>query len=140
MMKQLLFVIATLVCCNAVFSQSDEKANILAVERNTANAFTKHDIVFLNSVFSDNVSLITPKGEFITKQQLLQYVQNINSCTVSEMQVNIIGAIAVVTGVETETGKDNTGVYSNKTRFTDVLQKNKGQWQIIASQGTAIGQ
>lgn len=138
MIKQVLFTILTVVCCNNVFSQSDEKANILAVERSTADAFTKHNLVFLNSIFSDDINVITATGEIVNKQQLLQSVQNVNSATVSGMLVKIEGNIAIVTGTETETGKDNVGTYSITMRFTDILQKTKGQWQIIASQATVI--
>jgi len=54
------------------------------------------------------------------------------------MQVNIKGTIAIVTGMQTETGKNEAGAYTNKCRYTDVLEKIKGQWYIIASQATAI--
>jgi ketosteroid isomerase-like protein len=138
MMKQAIFFIATLFICNVVFSQSDEKANILAVEKNTADAFTKHNVVALNQIFTDNASIISPKGQIITKQQMIQYVQNINSVVVSDMQVNIKGTIAIVTGMQTETGKNEAGAYTNKCRYTDVLEKIKGQWYIIASQATTI--
>ena len=138
MIKRLLFTISTLIICTAIFSQNDEKANVLAVERNAANAFTKHDVVALNSIFADDVSIISATGAILTKQQLLQAVQNVNSATVSDMQVRIEGYIAIVTGTETETGSDNNGAYSNKLRFTDVLEKTKGVWKIIASQATAV--
>jgi ketosteroid isomerase-like protein len=139
-MKQVIFIILTIACCSAAFSQNDEKANILAVEKSTADAFTKHNVVYLNSVFSDDATIITAKGEAINKQQLLQYVPGVNSVVVSDMQVKIKNNIAIVTGIELETGKDNSGVYSNKLRFTDVLEKTKGQWQIISTQATSIDQ
>ena len=140
MIKKLLITFLTFVFFTTVFCQNDDKANVLAVERNAANAFTKHDVVVLNSVFADDVNIISATGAVETKQQLLQAVQNINSVTVSDMQVRIEGYIAIVTGVALETGKDNNGVYSNKTRFTDVLEKTKGVWKIIASQATAVQQ
>jgi ketosteroid isomerase-like protein len=139
-MKHLLFTISTIVLATAVFSQSDDKANVLAVEKNAANAFTKHDVVALNAAFADDASIISATGALINKQQLLQAVQNVNSVTVSDMQVRIEGYIAIVTGITLETGKDNNGVYSNKLRFTDVLEKTKGVWKIIASQATAVQQ
>lgn len=139
-MKQVMFIILAIVLGNAAFCQNDEKANILAVEKSTADAFTKHNVVYLNSVFSDDATIITAKGEAINKQQLLQYVPGVNSVVVSDMQVKIKNNIAIVTGIELETGKDNSGVYSNKLRFTDVLEKTKGQWQIISTQATSMDQ
>lgn len=124
----------------AAFSQNDEKANVLATEKSTADAFTKHNVVFLNAVFADDVSIISAKGELLSKQQLMQFVSNINSVVVTDMQVKIKGTIAIVTGVEIETGKTDAGAYSNKSRFTDVLEKVKGQWQITATQATSMDQ
>jgi ketosteroid isomerase-like protein len=138
MIKHIAFFILAVATTSMVFSQSDEKANILAVEKSTADAFTKHNVVYINSVFADDASIINAKGESINKQQLMQYVANINSVVVTDMQVKIKGTIAIVTGVELETGKNDAGAYSNKYRFTDVLEKVKGQWQITASQATSM--
>jgi len=140
MKKHVLLFALTLIISTAIFSQNDEKANVLATERSTADAFTKHNVVFLNTVFADDAVVITAKGELVNKQQLMQFVSNINSVVVSDMQVKIKGTTAIVTGVETETGKNDAGVYSNKSRFTDVLEKVKGQWLITSSQATSMDQ
>jgi ketosteroid isomerase-like protein len=140
MRKHVLLFVLTVVLSTAVFSQSDEKANILAAEKSTADAFTKHNVVFLNAVFADDATVVTAKGEIVNKQQLMQAVPSINSVVVSDMQVKIKGTIAIVTGIELETGKNDAGAYSNKYRFTDVLEKVKGQWQITASQATSMDQ
>ena len=139
MIKQNFLLLIIIFCCNVAFSQSDEKANILAVEKSTADAFTKHNLPFLTSIFADDANVTTAMGKIVTKQQLLQSVQNVNSVTVSDMQVKIINNISLVTGTGLETGKDDNGdAYSTKFRFTDVLQKTKGQWQIIATQATVV--
>jgi ketosteroid isomerase-like protein len=140
MRKHVLFFILTAIISSAAYSQNDEKANVLATEKSTADAFTKHNVVFLNAVFADDVSIITAKGETVNKQQLMQAVNSINSVVVSDMQVKIKGTTAIVTGIELETGKSDAGAYSNKYRFTDVLEKVKGQWQITATQATSIDQ
>jgi len=140
MMKQALLIIAIACTSHAAFSQNDEKANILAVERSTADAFTKHNAVYINSIFTDDATIITPKGDLVNKQQLIQYLPNINSVVVSDMQVKIKGVIAIVTGMQTETGKNEAGVYTGKYRFTDVMEKVKGQWLITASQATSVDQ
>ena len=133
-------MIAIACTSQAAFSQNDEKANILAVERSTADAFTKHNAVYINSIFTDDATIITPKGDLVNKQQLIQYLPNINSVVVSDMQVKIKGVIAIVTGMQTETGKNEAGVYTGKYRFTDVMEKVKGQWLITASQATSVDQ
>jgi ketosteroid isomerase-like protein len=138
MMKRILLAIVVITYSVAAFSQNDDKANVLAVERSAANAFTKHDVVALNNAFADDATIISATGAVLTKQQILQAVQNINSVTVSDMQVRIEGYTAIVTGVETETGRNDNGAYENKMRFTDVLLKTKGVWKIIASQATAM--
>ena len=138
MIKQVFLTLLTLAFYTVIFSQNDDKANVLALERSTANAFTKHDVVALNSAFADDANIISATGAIVNKQQLLQAVQNVNSVTLSDVQVRIEGYIAIVTGTVLETGKDNNGVYSNKLRFTDVLAKTKGVWKIIASQATLV--
>ena len=141
MIKHLLCVILVVACCNTGFSQNDEKANVLAVERSAADAFTKHNLPNLSVIFAEDASIITPKGEMVTKQQLLQYVANVNSLVVSDMQVKLKGNnIAIVTGIQLETGKDASGVYFTKSRFMDVLEKRSGAWTIIASQSTFMDQ
>ena len=140
MMKQALLIIAIACTSHVAFSQNDEKANILAVERSTADALTKHNAMYINTVFTDDATIITPDGALINKQQLIQYLPKINSVVFSDMQVKTKGIIAIVTGIQTETGKNDAGVYTGKYRFTDVLEKVKGQWFITASQLTSMDQ
>jgi ketosteroid isomerase-like protein len=139
-MKKIICLIAVIASCNIAFCQNDETANVLALERNTADAITKHNVPNIIAAFSDNATIITPSGELVGKQQLLQYLPNITSVVVSDMKVVLKGPIAIVTGIQVENGKNDAGVYSNKCRFTDVLEKTKGQWKIIASQATLIEQ
>jgi ketosteroid isomerase-like protein len=140
MTKQFLFLVAALIFSIAAFSQNDEKANVLAVERSTADAFTKHNAIYINQIFSDDATIITPKAELLNKQHLIQYISNVNTVVVSDMQVKISGVTAIVIGVGTETGKNDAGVYTAKYRYTDVLQKVKGNWIIVASQATSMDQ
>jgi len=139
-MKKALLIIAIACITNAAFSQNDEKANVLAVERSTADALTKHNAVYITSIFTDDATIIAPDGKLINKQQLIQYLPNITSVVLSDMQVKIKGTAAIVTGVQTETGKNDAGAYTGKYRFTDVLEKVKGQWFITASQLTSMDQ
>lgn len=138
LMKKILITISVFVCSVSAFSQNDDKANVLAVERNTANSFTKHDVVALNAAFADDANVISANGSVLNKQQIMQSVQNINSVTLSDLQVRIEGYTAIVTGVENETGRNDNGAYENKMRFTDVLLKTKGVWKIIESQATLV--
>lgn len=139
MIKKIIFTFSIAFLSVAVFSQSDEKANVLAVEKTVADAFTKHNAIAINAAFADDATIISATGEIVNKQQLIQTIQNINSATVSDLKVRIEGIIAIVSGTEVEAGKDANGIaYTNKTRFTDVLEKTKGQWIIISSQATAM--
>lgn len=141
-MKHILFFISALIFCNIAFCQNDETANVLGVERSTADAFTKHNSAFIGTVFSDNATIITSQGDLIGKSQLIQYLPNINSVVLSDMKVTLKGTTAIVIGVQLETGKDvaSGSVYTTKCRFMDVLEKVKGQWQIISSQATSMVQ
>lgn len=141
MMRRTLFTLLVIAYFNVAFSQNDDKANILAIERKAADAYSKHSIPSLLSVFSDDATIITKNGQLINKQQLAQYVQPINGFVVSDMDVKVKGNIAVVTGIQTETGKDSSGgAYSTKSRFTDVMERKNGAWIIVASQATLVNQ
>ncbi len=139
-MKKLILFIAVFALCNTAFCQNDETANVLALERNIADAFTKHNAPAIIATFSDDATIILANGEMVGKQQLLQYLPNITSVVLSNMKVVLKGAIAIVTGIQVENGKNDAGVYSNKYRFMDVLEKSKGQWKIIASQASVMEQ
>ena len=138
-MKYLLAIILMILSVNAVFAQTDDKGLVLGFERSTADAFTKHNLPLLTAVFADNATIIAATGELVTKAQVLEGVRFVYSRTVSDMQVRIEGLTAVVTGIAAETGKDiNSVAYSFKVRYTDVLLRTKGQWQIIARQETYV--
>lgn len=139
MIKRITFILLLASCVTVCFSQNDDKANVLAVERNAADAYSKHNIVSLLATYTDDATIITPAGTSITKQQLAQRVQPINSLVLSDMQVKLKGNIAVVTGIQTEAGKDASGgAYKTQSRFTDVLERKNGAWFITASQATII--
>ena len=141
MMKQLVILTLLILCCSTIFGQTDEKGIVLGVERTTADAFSKHNVTYLMSVFADDVQIISADGRIVTKQQMLEAVQRVTSVTVSDMNVRIESNVAIVTGIVKENGKDdNGGVYSNKMRFTDVLLRTKGQWKIITSQATSLSE
>jgi len=54
--------------------------------------------------------------------------------TVTDLDIRIYGATAVVTGRENTTGLRFTG----STRFTHVWVRRQGKWQMVAAQRTAI--
>ncbi len=139
MKKHFLIIILTSVFYINSFSQNDDKANVLAVERSMAAAYGKHDVVTLNNVYADDVSIIATSGNMINKQQLFKMVQTSNGVTLSDMSVKVGGNVAVVTGISVITGVDN-GPYSNKLRFTDVFERVNNQWKITSSQQTSVAQ
>jgi ketosteroid isomerase-like protein len=58
-----------------------------------------------------------------------------------DMKVHVYGNVAVVTGRVTVKGGQYGGQdISGQYRFTDTWVKNKGRWQVAASQATAIRQ
>ena len=139
MKKIFLGIILISVCHINSFSQNDDKANVLAVERTMAAAFGKHDVVTLNNVYVDDANIIATSGNIINKQQLFKMVQTSNGFTLSDLSVKVGGNVAVVTGISVITGVDN-GPYTNKQRFTDVLERVNNQWKIASSQQTTIAQ
>ncbi len=120
------------------FSQSTEKEKIIALENNIATSIAKHDYKYLGAAFANDIKIISATGDVADKNDMLKAVQYVTSISLSGMEVKIVGNIAIVTGIEIENGKDNIGIYSNKMRFTDILEKRNNQWQIINSQATTM--
>jgi len=58
--------------------------------------------------------------------------------TVDEVNVRMLGAVAIATGRTRATGSYQGQKASVALRFTDVFHFCDGRWQVVASQGTLI--
>jgi len=60
----------------------------------------------------------------------------LDSIEMSDVKVQDLGSVAVVTGRVVETGRFKTNDLSGVYRFTDIWAKRNGRWQIVAGHET----
>jgi len=123
-------------------SGAKAKDEILQLERERNQAILHGDAATLERMTADDYTFITLRGELRTKAEIVQGFKSgsfhYDSREISELNVRLYGATAVVTGRSNQRGKENGKDYSGDYRFTRVYSKQGGRWQTVALQTTLI--
>lgn len=124
-------------------TEVEEQLNQL--EQRLIKAWLDGDRETVEALLSDDWTVIDPGGRVLTKSQVIEEgfesgVRKLESGTIDEVQVRLLGDVAVVTGRTQATGSYEGTSVSVKLRFTDVCVKRDNGWQVVASQATLIGQ
>jgi len=127
-------------------TSNSERAQISAIEaleQRLAKAWVQRDRSFIEALLAPDWTVIDPSGRIVTKQQVLDETfsssdRQIESMTVDDVRVRILGIAAIATGRTRATGRYQGQTVSVALRFTDVFYLVDGQWQVVASQGTFI--
>lgn len=120
---------------------SDE---ILYMEHDWSDADRTRDAAWFEKNLADDYTGISSRtGAVSTKQQEIDQMRSSKETTefaqASEMNIDVEGNMAVVTGLYRTRGKDENGkAFERKTRYTDTFVKRDGRWQVLSSQGTAV--
>jgi uncharacterized protein (TIGR02246 family) len=122
---------------------SDETAAIVALEERLARAWVERDRPFIDGLLAPDWTVTDPSGRVLTKQQVLDETfssteRRIESMTIDDMAVRFVGDVAIATGRTRATGSYRGQAASVVLRFTDVLARRDGRWQVVASQGTMV--
>ena len=116
--------------------------DVLALEEQWAGALREHDEVAFGKLLADDLRHVGFEGQIVGKRQYMAFF-NTGDWKYAEYslvapQVTIEACAAVVTGrVQRRivvSGKETAGAFA----FTHVWAKRAGQWQVIASQVTAL--
>lgn len=118
-------------------------AAIVALEHRLAAAWVARDRAFIEALLADDWTVTDQAGQVLTKRQVLDGAfesddRRIDSMVIDDVQVRLLGAVAVATGRTRAAGSYRGQSGSAVLRFTDVLQTRDGRWQIVASQGTLV--
>ena len=118
------------------------QADLLNLEKGFAQAIVKNDAEAIGRFLADDWIIIDPDGGMIDRSRFLAVIK---SGTLSheimesnDVGVRIYGDTAIVTGVATSKGKFMGHDFTTRERATDILVKQKGQWQCVFSQLTRL--
>jgi hypothetical protein len=122
---------------------SDDASSIVDLEQQLAQAWVKGDRRFIEALLAPDWTVTDPSGRILTRQQVLDETfssaeRKIDTMSVDDVKVRIIGAVAVATGCTRATGAYQGQTASVVLRFTDVFVRRNDQWQIVISQGTMV--
>ena len=151
-MKRALLLVVTM-CVVSLFASAQtpaarpaqagsEEATIRQIEQEWGNALVKADIAALDRILAADFEWTSSEGQVQTKAQsnadLRSGQLKMESWTLNDMRVRILGDTAIVHGMSTEKsrykGKDTSGQY----RWTDVFAKRGGRWLAVASHGSKV--
>ena len=123
-------------------SQAAAEKTVLQFEQDWTAALAKHDLNFLERAEAEEYTYTDPAGRTSHKDDDLARAQmgdmQIDSFSIKDEKVQMYGDTAVITGQTdikgAERGTNITGSY----RWTDLFVRRNGDWQVVASQATAI--
>ena len=121
---------------------NDTEQQVLDLENRRFQAMVDADIAALESIFADDLSYTHSTAALDTKESFIGSLSSgalkYESMTPSNMQVRDYGGTAVVTGnadVRVVTGGQQIGF---SLRFTDVVVRRDGRWQVVAWHATRL--
>jgi hypothetical protein len=101
-------------------------------------------VAIFEKIVADEWIRIAPNGAVFTKAELLDNFRagkwKLESLENSDVKIRIYGQTAVVTGIATETRLRFGASVAERTRWTRVLEKRGGVWQVVLFQSTNIAE
>ena len=124
---------------------TDVVEQLKAIEHRLAVAWVEGDRSFIAKVLAEDWSVIDLTGRILTKADVLEEAfatkdRKIVSMQIDDLSVRPFGEWAIVTGRTRATGEYQGATAEVTLRFTDVFAYRGGNWQVVASQATLIGQ
>ena len=120
---------------------SDERELTQLVQDLTV-ALVQADVDFLDRLLHEDYTHHRPRG---TAEDRAQYLENrkarrveFQSLVADEIKARVYGDSAVVTYRSTAKGKDQQGAIDEQRRWTRVLVRRDGRWQLVHSHGTPL--
>jgi uncharacterized protein DUF4440 len=119
-------------------------AELTQIEHRLVKAWLESDRKTVDSILASEWSVIDLTGYVLTKEQVMKEIgsgeRRIDSGSVDDLNIRRYGDTAIVTGRSVLSGTYQGQRASVTQRFTDVFIKRDGRWQVVASQGTQVGQ
>lgn len=128
-----------------IVSQADASAvtrELTQIEQQLATTWKKGECDAWAAMLAPDWSVIHITGDVITKAQALASCKSgavpIEAFEIDDISVRAFGDAAVVTG-RTTVASGGTTPATVRLRFTDVFIRRSGQWLVVASHATRLG-
>lgn len=141
-MQKLALTIAIAVFLIAAALPTDDRSDILAVERAWDTAVVKRDTAALDRILADDFVLVWINGQVSGKRDMLQAIAarkaEIDPFETEDVNVRIYGDTAVVTGRFSQTAHLGERSETNQFRYTDVYHRTRHGWQAVSAHASLI--
>lgn len=122
---------------------SDAAREILALDREWADAIVRGDVTALNRLFADDMILTDSNGNVRNKSQEIDSLRPSTDVTTyffntDDRQVRVHGDAAVLTGRATWRIRSQGRDIDNARRYTSMYARQNGRWRIVAQHLTRI--
>ena len=96
------------------------------------------DTATLDRLLADEFSFVggESKAQYLASLKSKPADLTIESAVSTEVQVQVYGSTAVLTGLDTITGKRKDESYTNRWLYMDVWVKRSGRWQCVKTYST----
>lgn len=130
----------------ASYGQGDASAPAVQalrqIESDVSTAYLKGDTAVLERVWADEYTFTPPNGMVFNKADYLAMLKSgvvkYESFDPQNIEVQVYGDAAVVTGLVTVKGKVPGHTINGQDRFLTVYVKRQGRWQQVATQAARV--
>jgi ketosteroid isomerase-like protein len=143
-MRPILLIVVAILSAPVAMAASprDDRAQLLALEREWDTAVVERDVATLNRILADDFMLIWINGQVSGKREMLGNVAarkaEIDPFETEDVIVRIYGNTAILTGRFTQTARLGERHETNQFRYTDVYRRTGRGWQAVSAQATLI--
>lgn len=136
-----------LVACAALVAAQDSsgdatKTKIIALEKAWNQAYKMGDVRALSALLDSNIVLINDDGSIQSKDEFLKGIKATASqeqqVSPESLTVQVMGNVAIATGVFRAKGNEGRKSYIRRERFVDTWINKNGNWVCVASNATPI--
>jgi ketosteroid isomerase-like protein len=121
---------------------NETEPEIRKIERELIAAVLRRDSAFMDDLWANDASIITPFGDLYGKAMMINFDEKLvnESIATDEIEVRLYERTAIVTGRATIKSRYEDLDLSGRYRFTRVYIKKEEDWRIVAYQATRIEQ
>lgn len=138
MLRKISILLFLCLLTNVFFAQSKLEKKLADLEKLRFEAMEKKDVAFLEMVLADEVTYGHSNGLI---EDRATHLKNITSAGIIyekmeplEMDIRTFRKSAVINGLIRVKGKYKGTDFDIQLRYTDVYQKQKGKWKLVAWQ------